>query len=168
VAEIVYIGLGSNLAEPRAQIEAGLQALARVARTRLLRHSRLYRSAPWGKIDQPDFINAVAQLETELEPRALLEQMLAIEHAAGRIRSGDRWGPRVLDLDILLHGERVLDYPGLHVPHPRLAQRAFVLVPLAELAPDLQVPGIGPIQRLLQQVDTMACLPLELDRAAAE
>ena len=168
MTEIVYIGLGSNLAEPRAQVQSGLQALARVARTRVLRRSRLYRSAPWGKTDQPDFINAVAQLETEFEPRALLEQLLAIEHAAGRIRSADRWGPRVLDLDILLHGERVLDDPGLRVPHPRLAQRAFVLVPLAEIAPDLQVPGIGPIQRLLEQVDTMACLPLELDRTATE
>jgi 2-amino-4-hydroxy-6-hydroxymethyldihydropteridine diphosphokinase len=168
VTEIVYIGLGSNLAEPRAQVEAGLQALTRMTRTRLLQRSRLYRSAPWGKVDQPDFINAVAQLETELEPRALLGQLLAIEHAAGRIRSGDRWGPRVLDMDILLHGERVLDEPGLHVPHPHLAQRAFVLVPLAEIAPDLQVPGIGPIQRLLTQVDTMACLPLELDRTATE
>ena len=166
--EIVYIGLGSNLADPRAQVESGLRALATLARTRLTRRSRLYRSAAWGKTDQPDFVNAVARLETSLEPRALLDELLTIEQAAGRRRGEHRWGPRILDLDILLHGDRMLSEPGLHVPHAHLAQRAFVLVPLAEIAPDLQVPGLGPIQLLLGHVDTLACLPLEPDRLTAE
>ena len=159
--EIVYIGLGSNLADPRAQVESGLQALARLPLTRLVRHSHLYRSAPWGNTQQPEFVNAVAQLETSLPPRELLDELLGIERAAGRIRAGERWGPRMLDLDILLYGERVLDEPGLCVPHAHLAQRAFVLLPLAEIASDLQVPGRGPIHTLLQRVDKSACLPLE-------
>jgi len=159
--EIVYIGIGSNLADPRAQVESGLQALARMPRTRFVRHSRLYRSAPWGNTQQPEFVNAAAQLETSLEPCDLLDELLRIERAAGRVRDGGRWGPRVLDLDILVHGERVLDEPGLRVPHAHLALRAFVLLPLAEVAPDLQVPGLGPIHSLLQRVDKSACLPLE-------
>lgn len=166
--EFVYIGLGSNLADPRTQVESGLAALARLPRSTLLRRSRLYRSAPWGNTEQPEFINAVAELETFLQPRELLEQLLRIEREAGRTRNGERWGPRVLDLDILVHGERVLDEPGLHVPHAHLAQRAFVLVPLAEIAPDLQVPGLGPIHGLLAQADRSTCLPLESERTLTE
>jgi 2-amino-4-hydroxy-6-hydroxymethyldihydropteridine diphosphokinase len=161
----VYIGLGSNLADPRRQIELAIEALAALPRARLLRHSRLYRSAPWGHRAQPDFINAAAQLETTLAPRMLLDALLAIERAAGRTRDGTLWGPRVLDLDVLVYGDEVIDEPGLHVPHPHLAARAFVLAPLAEIAPDLLVPGHGRVAALLARVDGSACLPLETEHS---
>ena len=166
--EIAYIGLGSNLADPAAQVTRALTALGDLPQTRRLRASRLYRSAPWGLREQPAFVNAVAALETALAPRALLDAVLEIERRAGRERGAERWGPRVLDLDVLLYGAQQVSEPGLSVPHPHLAERAFVLVPLAEIAPGLQVPGAGPIERLLARVDTAACLPLEPDRTLAE
>lgn len=155
--ENVYIGLGSNLADPRVQVEAGLSALAGLPMTRLVARSRLYRSAPWGRADQPEFVNAVAQIETALAPRELLDALLAIERHAGRKRDGARWGPRVLDLDVLAYGERRIAEPGLHVPHPHLHERAFVLVPLVEIAPDLDIPGRGRIKDLLAGVDASTC-----------
>ena len=161
--EQVYIGLGSNLADPRAQVERALQTLAALPRTTLARRSRLYRSAPWGRADQPEFVNAVAALRTELSPRELLDALLAIERAAGRARDATRWGPRVLDLDILLFGDRVIDEPGLHVPHPHLHERAFVLLPLAEIAADMIVPGRGRVDELAQRIDAAQCRPLEID-----
>jgi len=166
--DIAYIGIGSNLAEPRAQVHAALRALAALPRTRVLRQSRLYRSAPWGLRDQPEFVNAVAQLETALQPRALLEALLGVERAAGRRRDGTRWGPRVLDLDILLYGDRVLDEHGLRVPHPHLAERAFVLLPLAEIAPELSVPGLARVDALLQRIDRSGCVVLEPEPVLAE
>src|SRR5690349_9117375 len=114
----VYIGLGSNLADPQLQVERALSALGDVPETRLLRRSRLYRSAPWGRPDQPEFVNAVAGLRTELTPRELLDAVFVIERSAGRERGATRWGPRVLDLDILVYGDQIIDEPGLHVPHP--------------------------------------------------
>ncbi|HST27307.1 MAG TPA: 2-amino-4-hydroxy-6-hydroxymethyldihydropteridine diphosphokinase [Rudaea sp.] len=155
--ENVYIGLGGNLADPHAQVEAGIRALATLPKTRLVARSRLYRSAPWGRADQPEFVNAVAQLETELTARELLAGLLDIERSAGRERDGTRWGPRVLDLDILVFGERRIAEPGLHVPHPHLSERAFVLVPLAEIAPDLRIPGRGRVVDLLAGVDASTC-----------
>ncbi|MGH8091705.1 MAG: 2-amino-4-hydroxy-6-hydroxymethyldihydropteridine diphosphokinase [Rudaea sp.] len=155
--ENAYIGLGSNLADPHAQVEAGIGALDRLPKTRLFARSRLYRSAAWGRADQPEFINAAAALETDLSPRELLDALLALERDAGRERDGTRWGPRVLDLDILLFGDRHIDEPGLHVPHPHLHQRAFVLVPLAEIAPDLVVPGRGRVADLRAGVDVSSC-----------
>ena len=155
--ENVYIGLGSNLADPAAQVEAGLRALARLPKTRLVAHSRLYRSAPWGRADQPEFVNAVIQLETALEPRELLDHLLGIERGAGRERDGTRWGPRILDLDILAYAQRRVAEPGLQVPHPHLHERAFVLVPLAEIAPDLHIPGRGRVADLLAGVDASTC-----------
>jgi len=152
-----YVGLGSNLADPRAQVERALQALARLPQSRLRRSSRLYRSAPWGVVDQPEFVNAAAAIETELSPRALMRALLAIERDAGRDRGGERWGPRILDLDLLLYGALALAEPGLHLPHPHLHERAFVLLPLAEIAPHLDVPGHGPISALLAHVDTAGC-----------
>ena len=152
-----YIGLGSNLAGPRAQVERALEGLASLPRSRLLRASRLYRSAPWGMLDQPEFVNAAAAIETGLSPPALMRALLAIECDAGRDRNGERWGPRILDLDLLLHGALVLAEPGLQLPHPHLHERAFVLLPLAEIAPDLDVPGRGPISALLSRVDTAGC-----------
>jgi len=160
--EQVYVGLGSNLADPRAQVERASRALAALPQTRLVQRSRLYRSAPWGRADQPEFVNAVVALQTELTPRELLEALLKIERAAGRARDATRWGPRVLDLDILLFGDRLIDEPGLHVPHPHLHERAFVLLPLAEIAPDLIVPGHGRVDDLARRIDASTCRPLEI------
>jgi len=160
--EQVYVGLGSNLADPRAQVERALRALAALPQTRLVQRSRLYRSAPWGRADQPEFVNAVVALQTELTPRELLEALLKIERAAGRARDATRWGPRVLDLDILVFGDRLIDEPGLHVPHPHLHERAFVLLPLAEIAPDLIVPGHGRVDDLARRIDASTCRPLEI------
>lgn len=152
-AVAAYVGLGSNLEDPRRQILDAFDALATIPCTRVAQCSRLYRTPPWGKLDQPAFVNAVARLETRLGPRELLDALQAIERSAGRERS-ERWGPRVLDLDLLLHGEAVIDLPGLRLPHPNLHERAFVLVPLAELAPGLRLPPRGPrIVDLLEAVD---------------
>lgn len=148
-----YVGLGSNLADPQSQVERALDALARLPRSRLLQRSPLYASAPWGVVDQPEFVNAVAELETSLPPRELIDALLTIERGAGRIRDGARWGPRILDLDLLLYADAVIDEPGLHVPHPHLHERAFVLVPLAEIAPQLVVPQHGTIASLVAKVD---------------
>ncbi|HZP67422.1 MAG TPA: 2-amino-4-hydroxy-6-hydroxymethyldihydropteridine diphosphokinase [Rudaea sp.] len=157
----VGIGLGSNLADPRAQVERGFAALGRLPRSRLVRRSRLYRSAPWGRTDQPEFVNAAALVETALSARELLAELLAVERAAGRVRDAERWGPRMLDLDLLTYGDARIAEPGLSVPHPHLAERAFVLVPLAEIAPDLVVPGRGPVAALLARVDGSVCVPFE-------
>lgn len=156
-----FIGLGSNLGDPRRQIEAAFAAIAALPHTHLVRHSSLYLSAPWGVADQPEFVNAVAQIETALSPRELMQALLGIERDFGRERSGDRWGPRILDLDLLVYADRVIDEPGLHVPHPHLHERAFVLVPLAEIAPGVEVPGRGRVSGLLALVDASACRLLE-------
>ncbi|MGN5519374.1 2-amino-4-hydroxy-6-hydroxymethyldihydropteridine diphosphokinase [Halopseudomonas sp. Lyrl_26] len=145
-----YIALGSNQADPVAQVTRALTALAVLPQTRLLDHSSLYRSAPLGPQDQPAFINAVALLETELEPESLLDALQAIELQAGRVRKAERWGPRVLDLDILLYGDRQIDTPRLQVPHYHMHARSFVLYPLAELTADLIMPDGTPLQSLLQ------------------
>lgn len=158
---VAYIGLGSNLAGPRAQIERALESLARLPRSRLLQRSRLYRSAPWGVVDQPDFVNAAAAVETALTPQELMQAMLDIERGVGRDRSGERWGPRILDLDLLLYGALTVAGSDLRVPHPHLHERVFVLLPLAEIAPQLEVPGRGPISTLLAHLDTSGCRVLE-------
>ncbi len=145
-----YIALGSNQADPVAQVTRALTALAVLPQTRLLDHSSLYRSAPLGPQDQPAFINAVALLETELEPESLLDALQDIELQAGRVRKAERWGPRVLDLDILLYGDRQIDTPRLQVPHYHMHARSFVLYPLAELTADLIMPDGTPLQSLLQ------------------
>lgn len=138
--ERVYLGLGSNLAEPRQQLEAALQALAEVADSRLVAVSSFYASDPLGPPDQPRYVNAVAALDTRLAPLALLDATQAIELQQGRVRKDERWGPRTLDIDILLFGARLIDEPRLQVPHYHLQARAFVLYPLADLAPELQLP----------------------------
>ena len=143
-----YIGLGSNLADPRTQLLRAFDELARLSRARLLARSSLYRSAPMGPPDQPDYLNAVAALETDLDPLALLAELQAIEAVHRRVR-GERWGPRTLDLDLLLYGEQRIDLPTLTVPHPGLYERNFVLYPLAEIAPGLEIPGHGPLGELL-------------------
>lgn len=143
-----YIGLGSNLDDPAAQVRRALAALAAMSDTRLIASSAFYRSPPMGPQDQPDFVNAVAGLLTRLPARELLGALQAIEDAQGRRRDGTRWGPRTLDLDLLLYGGLCLEEEGLVLPHPGLAERAFVLVPLLELAPGLRVPGGASIARL--------------------
>jgi len=146
---IAYIGLGSNLGDPLAQVRSGLQALAGLPHSRLLRSAGLYRSAPLGPSGQPDYINSVAALETELPPLELLCELQRIEDAHGRVRA-ERWGPRTLDLDLLLYGELQLDTPELVIPHPEIARRSFVLRPLGELlAEDAQIPGQGALKTLL-------------------
>lgn len=155
-----WIGLGGNVGDSAALIADGLAALTVLPKTRLRAHSRLYRSAPWGPVPQADFVNAVARLETMLAPQALLDALLEIEQSHGRTRA-TRWGPRTLDLDILLYDDAVIATPTLTVPHPRLAERAFVLVPLAELAPELEVPGRGRLADLLAGVDVTRVTPLE-------
>lgn len=149
-AACAWVGLGANLGEARATLDAAFDALARLEGTRLRRRSALYRTAP---IDAggPDYLNAVAELETTLAPHALLAQLQSIERAHGRERPY-RNAPRTLDLDLLLFGERVIATPDLVVPHPRLHERAFVLQPLSELAPELVVPGHGPVAALLAGV----------------
>ncbi|MBS0581552.1 MAG: 2-amino-4-hydroxy-6-hydroxymethyldihydropteridine diphosphokinase [Proteobacteria bacterium] len=156
-----YIGLGSNLDGPIEQVERALRELDALPKTRLVARSRLYRTAPWGGIEQPDFINAVARLETRLEAGELMRSLLDVEHRAGRRRDGERNGPRVLDLDLLLYGDERIDDAGLHVPHPRLHERAFVLVPLTEIAPDLVVPGLGAVRNLLAGIDAQGVVPAD-------
>jgi 2-amino-4-hydroxy-6-hydroxymethyldihydropteridine diphosphokinase len=147
----VYIGLGSNLDQPERQVQLALEALAELPETVVTAHSSLYRSEPLGPPGQPDYINAVAALETGLSPLDLLAALQGIEARQGRVREGERWGPRPLDLDILLYGEQVSDDPRLTLPHPGLYERNFVLYPLAEIAPGLSIPGKGPLEVLLAQ-----------------
>lgn len=155
-----YIGIGSNLDDPERQVRRAIEALASIPQTRCVRVSRLYRTSPWGRTDQPAFVNAAAEIATTLTPRALLDALLAIERQQGRHRDGTRWGPRTLDLDILLYGDRVIEAPGLTIPHPHLAERAFVLLPLADLDPALHVPGRGRISELVDGIDTNGVEPL--------
>ncbi|QTN25576.1 2-amino-4-hydroxy-6-hydroxymethyldihydropteridine diphosphokinase [Rhizobacter sp. AJA081-3] len=147
---VAYIGLGANLGDARAALEAALLALAALPDTRVLRHSALYRSAPI-ESSGPDYLNAVAELGTGLGPHALLHALQAIERDHGRERPY-RNAPRTLDLDLLLHDGLTMETPELTLPHPRAHQRAFVLLPLAELAPQLQLPGRGRVAELLAQV----------------
>lgn len=135
-----YIGLGGNIGDPRATMAAALRLLDGDADIRVARVSSLYATPPWGITDQPDFLNAAALLETKVEPRVLLERCLETEAKLHRVRD-KRWGPRSVDLDVLTYGDREIDEPGLELPHPRMMDRAFVLVPLFELAPELVVRG---------------------------
>ena len=141
---LAAIGLGANLGDAAATLREAIAELARLPRTELLRASRLYRTPAWGVTEQPDFINAVALVETALPPRDLLDALLAIERSFGRTRlDGERWGPRTLDLDLLLFDDLILDSPALQLPHPRMHLRAFVMAPLLEIAPDCRIPGRG-------------------------
>ncbi|MBV8158944.1 MAG: 2-amino-4-hydroxy-6-hydroxymethyldihydropteridine diphosphokinase [Dyella sp.] len=149
-----YIALGSNLGNARGHVLGAFDALARLPGTQLLAHSPLYLTPPWGMLEQPPFVNAVARVGTTLSPHALLDALLAIERAAGRVRDGERWGPRTLDLDILHMDGVALDDDRLSLPHPRIRDRAFVLLPLNDLAPDLELPGQGRVADLLAALDT--------------
>jgi 2-amino-4-hydroxy-6-hydroxymethyldihydropteridine diphosphokinase len=144
-----YIGLGSNLDHPRQQVQRAMDELDAVPQSRLGKRSSLYVSPPMGPQDQPDYVNAVAQLHTGLSPLDLLDALQSIERAHHRVR-GERWGARTLDLDLLLYGDEILDSERLTIPHPGMAQRRFVLQPLAEIDAGLQVPGLGTVQALLE------------------
>ncbi|MFZ0789027.1 MAG: 2-amino-4-hydroxy-6-hydroxymethyldihydropteridine diphosphokinase [Chromatiaceae bacterium] len=159
---VAYVGLGSNLSDPTAQVRQAINELDGLPESELLARSPLYRTAPVGPADQPDYVNAVVRIKTRLSPRGLLEALQAIERAHGRQREGTRWGPRTLDLDILLYGEERLAEPGLHIPHPEMGNRAFVLVPLADVAPrGLQVPGVGSLAWLLEHCPRQGVIPME-------
>ncbi len=147
---IAFVGLGSNLAEPCTQVLQAIEDLNRLPRTRVLARSSLYRSAPVGYLEQPDFINAVAKLETELAPRMLLDALLELEQRHGRTREF-RNAPRTLDLDLLLYDDLAHSESGLTIPHPQMHLRAFVLQPLLEIAPDSVIPGVGPAAGALQE-----------------
>lgn len=149
LAEIAaYVALGANLGDPAAQVERAMAELAQLPETRLTARSGLYLSKPVGYTDQPDFINAVAEIHTRLAPRALLDALLDLEHRQGRDR-GIKNGPRTLDLDLLLYDSLALHEAGLTLPHPRMAERAFVLAPLAEIAPQAVIPGRGAAATIL-------------------
>jgi len=155
---VAYVGIGSNLEDPVRQVRDALAELDRLPHTRVVKQSSLYRSAPLGHAAQPDFINAVARLETGLPAERLLAELQQIEARHGRSRSFPN-APRTLDLDVLLFGELVLDSPALKIPHPRLQQRAFVLRPLLEIAPEIEIPRRGLAKALLE-----ACAGQEIQR----
>jgi 2-amino-4-hydroxy-6-hydroxymethyldihydropteridine diphosphokinase len=139
---IAGLGIGANLGDAQGSVRAAIAAIAALPDTRLIKASSLYRTAPWGVTDQPDFINACALVETRLSSRALLDGCLAIERSMGRDRGNAlRWGPRLIDIDVLFHGATVSEEPRLQLPHPRLFERGFVLAPLAEIDPDLVISG---------------------------
>ncbi|MGL5633301.1 MAG: 2-amino-4-hydroxy-6-hydroxymethyldihydropteridine diphosphokinase [Azovibrio sp.] len=148
---VAYVAIGANLGNPVEKVREAIQNLGLLPHTRLLRASSLYLTAPMGLSDQPDFVNAVAALETRLSPQEMLEALLTEEQHQGRIRSIAN-APRTLDLDLLLHGESVIDTPHLTLPHPRLHLRAFVLIPLAEIAPHLKLSGRGTVAAWLPAV----------------
>ena len=149
-----YVGLGANLGDREGAIRAALAALDARPEVAVVAVSTLRETDPVGYLDQPRFLNGAAALETELEPRELLDALLAVERELGRVRGdGPRYGPRPIDLDLLLHGDLVLDEPGLVVPHPRLHERLFALEPLAELEPALVVPGRGAVKDLIARLE---------------
>ena len=147
---IAYVGLGSNLTEPEAQIKTARQVINDLDNVQEQAFSSLYRSPPMGPQDQPDYVNAVMGIKTDLPAMELLRSLQKIELDQGRVRKDERWGARTLDLDILLYGEQVIDLPDLLVPHYGLAERAFVLYPLQEIAPAIQIPGKGAIADLVR------------------
>jgi 2-amino-4-hydroxy-6-hydroxymethyldihydropteridine diphosphokinase len=147
-----YIGVGSNLEDPHAQVLAAITRLAQLPRTHLVLTSRLYRSRPFGPVAQPDFVNAVAGIVTQLEPESLMGELHAIESAMGRPERHEHWGPRIIDLDLLALGSERRERPHLMLPHPGIVARNFVLYPLAEIAPDLELPGLGRVAELAAAV----------------
>jgi 2-amino-4-hydroxy-6-hydroxymethyldihydropteridine diphosphokinase len=147
-----YIGVGSNLEDPRSQVLRACSKLAELPTTRVLLTSPLYVSRPFGPIAQPDFVNAVAGVLTQLESRTLLAQLRALESMLGRPEQRQKWGPRLIDLDLLSYGRERRNEPQLTLPHPGIVQRNFVLYPLADIAPDLDVPGLGQVTELKGRV----------------
>jgi len=148
---LAYVGIGSNLENPREQVKQAFDELGNIPRTRLTRKSSLYRSDPMGHADQPEFVNAVAELDSTLSPLEILQQLKQIENLHGRERSFPN-APRTLDLDLLLFEKRIFRHSDLTLPHPRMHERAFVLKPLLEIAPDAFIPGIGPARTSLKKI----------------
>jgi 2-amino-4-hydroxy-6-hydroxymethyldihydropteridine diphosphokinase len=148
-----YIGLGANLGQKEVTILRAVDELAAVDGIEVLELSRLRETEPVGVVDQPPFLNAAVALETTLSPWELLDVMLRIEQDLGRVRDDRRWGPRTIDLDLLVYGDEVVDEPGLRVPHPRLHERRFALEPLAELEPELEIPGLGKVLDALAELN---------------
>ena len=146
----VFIGMGSNLADPKGQLLAATKALNEIPKTQLVKRSSLYASDPLGPADQPRYVNAVAELQTQLEPLVLLDALQQIEQTQGRVRKDQRWGPRTLDLDILLIDQLIINESRLTVPHYHMHARAFVLYPLSELAPELVMPDSRPLSEWLK------------------
>jgi len=151
---VAYIGVGANLGDREATIRAALAALDATPGIRVVAVSSFRETEPVGYVDQPQFLNAAAAVETELDARGLLDALLAVERGLGRTREGPRFGPRTIDLDLLLFGDVEVDEPGLTVPHPRLHERAFVLEPLTELDPEMVVPGRGPLESLRRNLES--------------
>ena len=151
-----YVGVGSNLGEREATIAEAVERLAAADGISVVAVSTLRETEPWGPVEQPWFLNGAVAVETRLAPRALLDVLLDVERSLGRDRSGERFGPRTIDLDLLLYGDLVVDLPGLCVPHPRLHERRFALEPLAELAPDAPIPGLGTVRTVLAALDQVA------------
>jgi 2-amino-4-hydroxy-6-hydroxymethyldihydropteridine diphosphokinase len=152
-----YVALGSNLGDSQQQLADAIRALVALPDTHLLARSHIYRTPPWGMHDQPDFLNAVVLLDTLLPPHDLLDALLEVERTAGRERNGERWGPRTLDLDLLHVDGQIVNDERLTLPHPHIAERAFVLLPLNEVAPHLEIPGQGLVANMLRAVDTQGC-----------
>ena len=142
-----YVGVGSNLNGPEGQVERAIDAISRIPESELDARSSLYQSAPFGPVDQPDFVNAVVRLMTNLDAPFLFHHLRQIESSQGRVR-GKHWGPRVIDLDLLVFGDVIIDLDDLNVPHPGIAERNFVLLPLQEIAPDLVIPGLGRVAEI--------------------
>jgi 2-amino-4-hydroxy-6-hydroxymethyldihydropteridine diphosphokinase len=151
-----YVALGSNLADPAYQVERAFEALAALPATRLMLRSSSYRTRPLGPVEQPDFVNGAAALLTQLDPATLLRELQALETRLGREAPVVRWGPRLIDLDLLVHGQTRCEDAMLTLPHRGLAERDFVLVPLAEISPSLDVPGLGTVDVLLQRLGPTA------------
>jgi 2-amino-4-hydroxy-6-hydroxymethyldihydropteridine diphosphokinase len=148
-----YVGLGANLGPKEVTLLRAVDRLGEEPGIEVLELSRLRETDPVGNVDQPAFLNGAVAIETTLAPRELLDALLRIERELGRVRDGERWGPRTIDLDLLLYGGEVVDEPGLRVPHPRLHERRFALEPLAELDPGLEIPGLGRVSALLDHLD---------------
>jgi 2-amino-4-hydroxy-6-hydroxymethyldihydropteridine diphosphokinase len=147
-----YVGVGSNLADPGSQVSRALDALAGLASSKLIARSPLYRTPPFGSVPQPAFVNAAAGLLTRLSPEELLAELRRLELELGRARPRERWGPRVIDLDLLVVGAEQRATGTLTLPHPGIAERDFVLYPLSDIAPDLEIPGLGRVMRLRERV----------------
>ena len=155
-----YIAVGSNLQDPEAQLQLARQRLEALPFTRLILVSPLYRTRPFGPVQQPDFVNAVMGVLTQLEAPQLLSELQAIEIALGRPAVHEKWGPRVIDLDLLMFSDERRDDPNLVLPHPGIVERNFVLYPLADIAPDLDVPGLGRVAELKRRVSPDGIWPL--------
>ena len=156
-----WLGLGANLQHPVMQVNEALSRLDRADGIEVCQVSSFYRTPPWGDEQQDDFINAVVRVETRLDPLSLLHSLQSIENAMGRQRSGRQWGPRIIDIDLLLFGDQVVNSAELHVPHPRIHERAFVLLPFAELDAGIEIPGQGKVGALLSQLDCSGIFRLD-------